>query len=433
MPPTCSTEKTIERFSRHYLNILSTVVSDPNVEIGRIGILSPSETFRIVKEWNRTEAPYPGKTLHELFEEQVGRTPEKTALVFEGEKMTYRELDQRANQIAHSIRRVYAERFEGKLPVDEMIGICIDRSFEMIIGVLAILKAGSGYVPLDITDPPERMTFKVEDCRCRVVLTVSGLKDKFHFFTDRGNVAIPIDNIGNPWKNQGQHSRENVSTAENLAYAIYTSGSTGKPKGIILEHKTITNLVAFQINRTHIPFDGRVLQYTNLTFDVSLQEIFTTLLAGGTLHLIKKELRRDISGLLDHMRENGIEVLFCPPALLNLIFTTPELETKFPASVKHIIAAGEQLIVNKGLKRFLRENRAFLHNHYGPSETHVVTALTIRPDDPVIPDVPSIGKPIQNTKAYILDRCLMPVPVGVPGELYLGGAGLARGTSAARS
>jgi amino acid adenylation domain-containing protein len=419
--------KTIERFSRHYLNILSAVAADPGLEIDGIGMLSSSETFQIMKEWNRTEAPYPGKTLHELFEEQVGRTPEKTALVFEWKKMTYRELDQRANQIAHWIRRVYVERFEGKLPVDEMIGICIDRSFEMIIGVLAILKAGSGYVPLDMADPAERMTFKVEDCGCRLVLTVSGLEDKFHFFKDRGNVAIPIDNIGNPWKNQGQHSRENVSTAENLAYAIYTSGSTGKPKGIILEHKTITNLVAFQINQTHIPFDGRVLQYTNLTFDVSLQEIFTTLLAGGTLHLIKKELRRDIGGLLDHMKKNEIEVLFCPPALLNLIFTTPELETKFPASVKHIIAAGEQLIVNKGLKRFLRENRAFLHNHYGPSETHVVTALTIGPDDPVIPDVPSIGKPIQNTKAYILDRFLMPVPVGVPGELYLGGAGLARG------
>ncbi len=271
------------------------------------------------------------------------------------------------------------------------------------------------------------MTFKVEDCGCRVVLTVSGLEDKFHFFTDRGNVLIPMDKIEDPWEKTAVVRPEAGSTAENLAYAIYTSGSTGQPKGIILEHKTITNLVSFQINQTHIPFDGRVLQYTNLTFDVSLQEIFTTLLAGGTLHLIKKELRRDIGGLLDHMTENEIEVLFCPPALLNLIFTTPELENNFPRSVKHIIAAGEQLIINKGLKRFLRENRAFLHNHYGPSETHVVTALTIGPDDPHIPDVPSIGKPISNTSAYILDPGLMPVPVGVPGELYLGGAGLARG------
>ena len=421
-------KETIERLSTHYINILSAIVSNPRIELSKINLLSSAEHSQIIYDWNKTETDYPkDKTVHELFEAQVKKTPHNTALVFENNKISYAVLNKKANKFANYLRQIFEENFKEKIKKDELIGVCIDRGFDMIEAILGILKAGAAYVPFEISDSEERMKFKIEDCGCRMIISDSSQKNKFSSYDLKKIQFIYIDDLGNKLKDAQECNPACINSASDYAYAIYTSGSTGRPKGVVLEHKTITNLVDFGINRTNIPLNGNILQFANITFDVSVQEIFSTLLAGGTLFLIRKELKENIELFLEYLKENDIEVLFCPPALLNLIFITPELNKKFPVNIKHIIVAGEQLNVCPELKKFIRNNKTYLHNHYGPSETHVVTALTINPDDPDIADAPSIGKPIQNSKAYILDKNMMFVPIGVSGELYISGETLARG------
>lgn len=216
--------------------------------------------------------------------------------------------------------------------------------------------------------------------------------------------------------------------SEDLLYLISTSGSTGKPKTVMLEHRNLANLLQFQYTRTNIDFSKGVLQFAAIGFDVSAQEIFSTLLAGGVLYLADSNKKSDFYELFRWIEENRISILFLPPAVLNLIFSEPDYRAIFPKSVRHIIAAGEQLLVPEPLRNYLRENRIWLHNHYGPTETHVVTALTLDPAGD-IPEIPSIGKPISNTGIYILDESSKPVPIGVPGELFIGGSNVGRGYS----
>jgi amino acid adenylation domain-containing protein len=223
------------------------------------------------------------------------------------------------------------------------------------------------------------------------------------------------------------HQNLDVSSRPNdLLYLISTSGSTGKPKSVMLEHRNLLNLLHYEFKHLDINFACKVSQFASIGFDVSFQEIFTTLLAGGELHLIDEALKNDIPGFFRFIREKGIEVIFLPTAFLKFIFSEPEFALGFPGSVRHIIVAGEQLVISDHLKQYLKNNRVYLHNHYGPTETHVVTAYTIDPDGE-IPNVPPIGKPISNTEIYILDENRNPQPIGVVGELYISGENVGRG------
>ncbi|MCU0286801.1 MAG: AMP-binding protein, partial [Acidobacteria bacterium] len=215
------------------------------------------------------------------------------------------------------------------------------------------------------------------------------------------------------------HSSFIVPHPGNLCYAIYTSGSTGKPKGVLLEHRNLVNLVRYQFDYTNIDF-RRVLQFTTISFDVSFQEIFSTLLAGGQLYLIDEEMQKDVSRLFRVVKKNAICTLFLAASFLKFVINLEEYLELFPVSVKHIVTAGEQVFLTEGFKKYLHKNNVYFHNHYGPSETHVVTTLTLGAAEEK-PDIPAIGKPVINTGIYILNSAGQLQPVGVPGELCIGG------------
>jgi amino acid adenylation domain-containing protein len=243
---------------------------------------------------------------------------------------------------------------------------------------------------------------------------------------ESGREVIPLDRLSAEIARYPMDNPVHVNQPQDLLYLISTSGSTGNPKSVMLEHRNLNNLLHFQFSSTGIDFTDRVLQFASIGFDVSAQEIFSTLSAGGTLYLIDTDMKTDVHRLFDWIETNHISILFMPPSFLKLVFTEPEYTAMFPKSVKHIIAAGEQLVVTEAFRRHLKENRVYLHNHYGPSETHVVTTLTIDPQGE-IPETPSIGKPISNTRIYILDENRNPVPIGVVGELYIAGSNVGRG------
>jgi amino acid adenylation domain-containing protein len=302
-------------------------------------------------------------------------------------------------------------RLKGITP-DAVVGLTVERSFEMIIGIIAILKAGGACLPIDPDYPEERKKYMIKDSSVGVLLTDRDIQG---ISMDLPGDTVLTGNVGN------------IDKGSNLVYIIYTSGSTGRPKGVMLEHGNLINLIRYQYKYTGIDFT-RVLQFTTISFDVSFQEIFSTLLAGGELYLISKETRDNIPGLFGLIEENEIKTLFLAAGFLKFVFTVEDYINIFPRGITHLVTAGEQVVVNGRLKKYLKENRVFLHNHYGPSETHVVTSLTVDPTGE-IPHLPSIGRPVLNTYIYILDKYDRLLPTGVSGELYISGIQVGRGYS----
>ncbi len=262
-----------------------------------------------------------------------------------------------------------------------------------------------------------------------VLQTITGIafikKKDMVKLKERTREMLCLDKIQETLPQYPINNLENINRPNDLLYLISTSGSTGKPKSVMLEHRNLNNLLHFQFSKTNISF-GKVLQFASSGFDVCAQEIFSTLLSGGELYIVGNDLKNDIYQLFDFVREHRLDTLFLPPAFLKFIFSEPEYIARLPHSVKHIIAAGEQLVVTEPFKKYLHEHQVYLHNHYGPSETHVVTALTIEPDSHY-GELPPIGKPIPNTKIYILDENKHVKPIGAVGELYISGHNVGRG------
>lgn len=420
-------KSTIEGIVSHLTHLLGHALPDVNIKISVMEILSPGEKQQLLVDFNDTRGEYPvGQTIHQWFEEQVGKTPDNIAVISPGHRargispgtvtaaITYLELNEKSNQLAHQLRK------KGVVP-DIIVGITAERSVEMIIGLLAILKAGGAYLPIDPQYPEERRKYMLFDSGVKLVLTTYNRDLPGNLAGGLEIIDLYTDSIYCGERNNLPH----MNRAADLVYLIYTSGSTGIPKGVMLEHRNLVNLIKYQYKYTNINF-SRVLQFTTISFDVSAQEIFSTLLAGGRLSLVDKETRNNVTGLFKVVEKGEIKTLFLATAFLKYIFREKDYLQSVPGSVKHIVAAGEQLIINDNLKRYLKENKVYLHNHYGPSETHVVTALTLDPAAD-IPEIPSIGKPILNTSIFILDRDHHLVPVGVPGELYIGGVQVGRG------
>jgi len=375
-----------------------------------------------VLEWNQTESDYPrDKCIHQLFEEQVVRTPEAVAVSFGEKQLTYRELNARANQLARHLRSF------GVGP-DKCVPFCVLRSLEMMVGVLGILKAGAAYLPLDPTYPAERLNFMLEDARAQVILTQPQLVERLGKFSGE-LVLLGEDAVEWASNNSAIERFEAAATSpENLAYVIYTSGSTGTPKGIAMVHRALVNLITWQLKKSNLPAQARTLQFSSLSFDVSFQEMFSTWCSGGTLVLMTESVRRDPHALWRLICECQIQRLFLPFVALQQVAEAACSEVPGLSALREIITAGEQLRITPQISAFFRRSPgAVLRNQYGPSESHVVTDYPMPNSIDDWPNLPPIGRPIANTQVYLLNKNLDVVPVGESGELYLGGVCLARG------
>lgn len=391
----------------------------------QLNILLETEQKELVETWNDTSRDYAlDKCIHQLFEAQVERSPDAVALKHEQSSLTYQKLNERANQLAHYLRSAKLSRSDslGVKP-DMPVGICVERTLEMAIAVLAVLKAGGAYVPMDSAYPKERLAFMLEDTQVSVLLTQQKL------LAQLPETKAQIICLDTDWDNIGQYSQENPSsevTPENLAYIIYTSGSTGTPKGICLAHRPLVNLLQWHLNS--LLTGVRTLQFASLSFDASFHEMFATWSSGGTLFLISENSRRDTTALAHFIQSQEIEKVILPVIVLQQMAEMAVSHLELFTSLKEVTTTGEQLQITPAIvKLFKSLPHCSFHNHYGPSETHVVTALTLDQNPDSWPTYPSIGRPIANTQIYILDGELKPVPIGVPGELYIGGDSLARG------
>ncbi|MDQ8091444.1 non-ribosomal peptide synthase/polyketide synthase [Bacillus amyloliquefaciens] len=403
--------ETIERMMGHFVQLIDSIIKQPEAELARLNMMTRKENSEIQKLFNDTADKRIPTTVHQLFEQQAKLNPDHEAVLFGNQALTYRQLNERSNQLA----RVLQDKGAG---TDQAVAVLTDRSANMMIGILAILKAGAAFLPIDPELPDERRAFMLKDSGADVLLTGAGHAIPPLF---EGEVLL----LDDPLLYQGEADNLNLSYSENdVMYIIYTSGTTGKPKGVQLEHKTMTNLLAYEEDHTQLRFD-RVLQFAAMSFDVCYQEIFSALSSGGTLCIISNEAKRDIRQLNDFVKMHRIQTAFLPTAFLKLLASEKHYFEPFAECVDHIIAAGEQLIVTRMLRDMLVRHHVTLHNHYGPSETHVVTMYTVDPDTDQ--ELQPIGKPISNTEIFILNESGTLQPVGIVGELCISGVSLARG------
>jgi amino acid adenylation domain-containing protein/FkbH-like protein len=403
----------IARLLEHFEILLEGIAENPARRLSELPLLSAAERQQVVSEWNNTKTDYPReKCIHELFEAQVERTPNAVALVFGKQSVTYDELNQRANRLAHYLQK-------HSVGPDVLVGISMERSVQMIVGMLAILKAGGAYLPIEVTYPRERLTFMLADSQTPVLLTQQRLVSRL----PKPANAVCLDS---DWELIARESRQNLSTTvtpDNLAYVIYTSGSTGTPKGVAVPHRAVNRLV---LNTNYVQFsrDDRVAQISNASFDAVTFEIWGALLNGATLVGITRDVSLSPADFAREIREQNISAMFLTAALFNQV--AAEAPDAF-ANVRTMMFGGEAGDP-KSVARVLKHKRPrHLVNGYGPTENTTFSACyeveSIADNATSVP----IGKPISNSQCYVLDAHLNPMPVGVPGELHVGGEGLARG------
>jgi len=401
---------TVERMAGHFRNLLEQIVAHPEWTLSQFNLLDEDEQRVLVEDWNRTEADFPRELCaHQLFEEQVRRTPNAVAVISGDARMTYRELNARANCLAHRLRRL------GVCP-DEPVAMCVERSLAVPVALLGILKAGSAFLPLDPELPPERMQYMLRDAAVRF-LVVQGEADLA--WRPEEVVCIPI---GCAEQEDGDVA-DPVPTArpDSLAYAIYTSGSTGRPKGVLVEHCSLVNVIASFCRSYQLGPIDRVLHNTSISFDVAINEILPALSVGAAVVLSGREERRDLSGLSQLVRRQGVTVLAAAPTALARLNELPD-----PLPGVRLILSGGEALSRSDVDRL--PATAVVVNGYGPTETTIcATCHVLSADATEAESSLPIGKPLANYKAYVLDRHLHCVPVGCPGELCLGGVGLARG------
>ncbi|MBE7384657.1 MAG: amino acid adenylation domain-containing protein [Leptolyngbya sp. SIO1E4] len=396
----------ISRMSGHFQTLLEAISANPQQRISQLPLLSETEQHQLLMEWNQTQIDYPKNIcIHQLFEAQVEKTPDAVAIVFEEQQLTYRELNQRANQLAHYLSKLAVKP-------ETLVGICMERSLEVMIVVLGILKAGGAYVPLDPAYPQERLAFMLTDSQISVLLTTKQLSK--HLPKHQAYVV----ELDTNWEFIFQGSEENFvaeSKSESLAYVIYTSGSTGKPKGVLVAHQGLCNLAKEQIQLFNVQPGSRILQFASLSFDASIWEVVMALGSGATLCLGTSTSLLPGQALMELLRDQEITHVTLPPTALAV------LPTKELPALCTIIVAGE--VCSTELIAEWSKNRRFF-NAYGPTESTVCATVYECID---ASQKPLIGRPIANTQIYILDCEGLPTPIGVPGELHIGGKGLARG------
>ena len=415
----------VDRLLGHLQTLLAGIASGAGQRLEALPLLSPEERSQLLVEAAGAPArPGVAKSFESWVTDWARLRPEAPAVVDGSQVLTYRELDTRSNRLARRLLRL------GLLP-DGPVVVSMERSPEMLVAVLAVLKAGGAYVPLDPSYPRERLAWMLDDALggggAAVVLTQERLADRFPAEPS----PVHVIRVDADWEEIARESggRLEVRTDPgNLAYVIYTSGSTGRPKGVAMTRRALQGLLDWQETAGGLSGAARTLQFASLSFDVSFQEIFSTWRAGGTLYLIDEERRRDATALLARLEEAGIERLFLPFVALRHLAEAAGERPGQALRLRDVIAAGEQLQVTPAMVRwFSGLEGCRLHNHYGPSETHVVTAATFGGAAADWPALPSIGRPIDGATIRLLGPGLEPVPLGVAGELYIGGPALARG------
>ncbi len=382
--------------------------------------LSDSERQQILCEWNRTDVEFPrDKCIHQMFEEQVARSPDAIALVVENDCISYAELNWRSNQLAHHLESLGVR-------ADARVAICAERSLEMVVALLAVIKAGGAYVPLDPSYPSERLGYMLEDSAPAALLIQGHLAGMFANENYAGQIVDLTDAMP-PWRAQPETNPNAADSGVHpgsLAYVIYTSGSTGKPKGVMIEHRSLVNRLVWMQKAYGLTGGDSVLQKTPFSFDVSVWEFFWPLINGARLVMARPEGHKDPNYLTDAISQCNITTLHFVPSMLQVF--VDQVDAARCTSLVRVIASGEALPAALVRKFRQRLPQVALHNLYGPTETTVdVTAWTCSVD-PALTNIP-IGRPIDNTQVYILDELGEPVPVGVAGELYIGGVGVARG------
>ncbi|MGE5474548.1 MAG: amino acid adenylation domain-containing protein [Ignavibacteriales bacterium] len=401
--------KEIDFIHQHIINLLWHALDNPNKEICKVEMLSEKEKHKILYDFNNTKTDYPKeKTIHQLFEEQVEKTPDNTALVFEDKKMTYRELNEKANQLARVLRKRGVRS-------DDIVGLMVHRSFEMIIGILGIIKAGGAYLPIDPFYPKDRIEFMLEDSGTRILLTEEELDEKIEFSGEK--IYLNIDTYNNYDKN----NIENNNKPDDLIYVIYTSGSTGKPKGVMINHLAVNNFIKAITDKIDFNSNKAILNITTISFDIFVLETLLPLTTGLKVIIPNEEQHRLPKYINELMVKNNILMLQTTPSRMQMIIAD-EQSHEFFKNLTEVMVGGESFPQTL-LEKLRSLTNAKIYNMYGPTETTVWSSIKEFTDSDII----NIGKPIANTQMYILDKNNNQVPIGIIGELYIGGDGLSKG------
>ncbi|HHL31124.1 MAG TPA: amino acid adenylation domain-containing protein, partial [Oceanospirillales bacterium] len=400
----------LAQLSGHFANVLKAVVADPEQKIGQLPLLSKEQQHYLQYSLNATEADYPrAATIQQLFEQQVTETPDNTAVVFADKSLTYKELNRQANQLAHYLIK------QGIRP-DDIIGLCFERSVDMLVAMLAILKAGAAYLPLDPSYPSGRLSHMIQDSGLQLLIT----NKKFSriFKQEQTQIIVDATAFSKKLKTYASDNPELKDlNSSHLAYVIYTSGSTGKPKGVMIEHQALNNLCQWHINAYSVTADKKASHLASIGFDAAVWELWPYLCSGAAIHIISDDTRISPNKLLETFSSENITHAFMPTALLEASF---ELFDQADTKLEYLLVGGEKLIKNG-----FTHSKTRLVNHYGPTESTVVATAYVT--DAKDRNAPPIGKPIANIRAYVLNKDLSLTPNQSIGELYLAGAGLARG------
>jgi amino acid adenylation domain-containing protein len=404
----------IERMSEYFLALLHQIVDNPKQKISLLSLISEAEKKQIVVDWNKTDTSYPDKlSVTQLFEKQVEKTPQNTAVIFEGQEISYCELNQRSNQLAHYLIKHGVKK-------DDMVGIFMERSIDMIIGMLGILKAGAVYVPIDTSYPKERIAFIMDDTKTPALLTQQSLAADL---PESQSIILNMDTDRDKIERESADNPPTLTNADDRAYVIYTSGSTGKPKGVVVPHRAINRLV-LNTDYVQINKDDRIAQASNAAFDAATFEIWGALLNGAILAGITKDVMLSTQEFVDQLRSQKISAMFLTTALFN------QLANEVPGAfrtLKNVLFGGE-LVDPKSVRSVLLNDppQRLLHV-YGPTENTTFSTWHLVKDVAEKASTVTIGKTIANSTYYVVDKNFQPVPVGVPGELCLGGDGLSLG------
>jgi len=423
--------QTIKRMIEHFIAMCRAITARPRTKIGELEYLGEAEKQQLLVEFNDTGMDYPtDKCIHELFAEQAAIHPDKTAVVYGKQELSYQELYEKSHDLALYLQSL------GVKP-DDVVGLCVERSLDMMVGILGILQAGGAYVPLDPDYPEERLAYMLKDSRTGIILTQEKLRKKLRAVITTATQLITLDG---QWPEISDHIadlkarkvplRDGVK-AEHLVYVVYTSGSTGKPKGVLVEHRSVVNHAMAAAQKYTFTSSDRMLQFFSLSFDAAAEEIFPTLACGATLVLRPDDLMETIESMLERLTAMGITVLSLPAAAWHwMVVALGQPDTQLPKNLRVVYIGGERAIPQRVSEWRERVGEAvLLLNTYGPTEatiTATASDLTVENPDEFAREV-SIGKPLANLTVYVLDSGWHLVPLGVPGELYIGGAGVTRG------